>query len=305
MDESIIWVVFAILFVAIMAVDLVVVGRKHEKMDTKRALKFVEIYVLIAVLFGLLIAYVCGTDRAMSYYAAYIIEMSMSVDNLFVFIVIFGVFMIPEEYQHKTLYWGILGAIVFRALFIFVGASLLEHFHFVMYIFGAILLFTAYKTAFSDDDDSDPEDSFAFKVSKHFPSTPTLHGDSFFTRIDGKRLVTPIFLCLVVIEISDIIFAFDSIPAALSISSDMVVIFTANIFAVMGLRSLYFVIKDIIGSLRYLNYGLGAILAFIGVKMLISEFFEISVVESLLFIVIVLLLTVFFSVRASKKEALP
>ena len=305
LSETYMWFVFAAVFIVLMAADLGITDRRDSAMDIKRATRFVILYVAVALIFGLLIFYEMGAELATSYYAAYVIELSMSVDNLFVFIVIFGIFMIPPEKQHRVLYWGILGAICFRALFIVVGAELLANFHFMMYVFGAILIYTAIKTAFSDDDEDDEKESVAFRLSRHIRATPDMSSGRFFTKENGKRLATPLFLCLVVIEISDIMFAFDSIPAALSISTDIFIIYASNIFAVMGLRSMYFVIRDAIGSMEYLKYGLGVILAFIGAKMLLAaaNIMQVEVVHSLLFILVVLGITVMASVLHSRKQA--
>lgn len=292
--ESYMWVIFVAVFLTLMAIDLGVTDRKDSAMGIKRATRFVILYIAVALAFGLLIFFEMGSEYATSYYAAYIIELSMSVDNLFVFIVIFSMFMIPAERQHRVLFWGILGAIAFRALFIVVGAELLDNFDFMMYIFGAILLYTAFKTAFSKDEGEDDKESIAFRISKHIPATTDMSSGRFFTRENAKLVATPLLLCLVVIEISDIMFAFDSIPAALSITTDIFIVYASNIFAVMGLRSMYFVIKDAIGALEYLKYGLGVILAFIGVKMLLgaADIYHVSVIHSLIFIIVVLLVTV-------------
>lgn len=304
MSESYLWVIFIIIFLAIMITDLAVVDKGAKKVDTKKAAKMVVIYIAIALLFGLLIYFELGSDLAASYYAAYVIELSMSVDNLFLFIIIFAAFMIPDEDQHRVLFWGIMGAIFFRALFIMAGAELLHTFDWMMYVFGIILIYTAYKTAFAKEGDKKTEDTLPYRLSRRINATPELHGAKFFIKENGKRLATPMFLCLIVIELSDLMFAFDSIPAALAISTDIFVIYTSNIFAVMGLRSLYFVIKDVIGSLRYLKYGLGVILAFIGAKMLLAaaDICEISVVVSLVFIITVLAVTVATSMAASRKD---
>lgn len=305
MSESYLWVVFIIVFLAIMVTDLVVVDRGAKKIETKKAAKMVAIYIAIALLFGVLIYVELGSDLAASYFAAYVIELSMSVDNLFLFIIIFAAFMIPDEDQHRVLFWGIMGAIFFRAIFIMAGAELLHTFDWMMYVFGAVLIYTAYKTAFAKEGDKKTEDTLPYRLSKRINSTPDLHGAKFFIKENGKRLATPMFLCLIVIELSDLMFAFDSIPAALAISTDIFVVYTSNIFAVMGLRSLYFVIKDVIGSLRYLKYGLGVILAFIGMKMLLTaaDVAEVSVVVSLAFIIAVLAITIAASMAASRRDS--
>lgn len=297
MSDDILWGLFAALFAALIVIDILSHRKEH---DTGKHVMNVVIFISAAMLFGLLVLYGKGGEAAASYYAAYVIELAMSVDNLFVFIVIFSAFAIPDDRQHRVLFWGIIGAMALRALFVVAGAGLLARFHFVMVIFGVILILTAFKTAFSKEKEG--TDSLAFKLSRHIPATDDMSSGRFLARVDGKLLATPLLLCLVVIELSDIIFAFDSIPAALSITTDVLIVFTSNILAVTGLRSLYFVIKGAVGSLRYLKYGLALILAFIGTKMLLGAFdiFEVGVVESLLVIVAILLVTVAVSLLSGK-----
>lgn len=298
------WVAFIVVFLVLMVVDLGVVDKGAKKINTKKAARMVLLYISVALIFGLLVYYEMGSDLAASYYAAYVIELSMSVDNLFVFIVIFAAFMVPDEDQHRVLFWGIMGAIFFRAAFILVGAELLNRFEWMMYIFGVVLIYTAYRTALKKDSNKKEEDGIAYKLSKHIPATSEIHGPKFFIKENGKRLATPLFLCLVVIELSDLMFAFDSIPAALAISTDIFVIYASNIFAVMGLRSMYFVIRNAIGSMYYLKYGLGVILCFIGLKMILgaANVLEIGVVESLLFIISVLTVTIVASLIYFKRH---
>ena len=304
MSESALWVIFIIIFVTVMAVDLFAVDSKETQINTKKAGRLTLIYITIALLFGVLIFFELGSESAASYYAAYAIELSMSVDNLFVFMVIFAAFAIPFQDQHRVLFYGILGAIFLRLLFVEVGADLLDTFDWMMYIFGAILIYTAVKTAFSKSEGKKTEDTLSYKLSKKINSTPDLRGAKFFVREKGKLLATPLFLCLLVIELSDIMFAFDSIPAALAISTDIFLVYTSNIFAVMGLRSMYFVIRDVLGNLRFLKYGLGVILMFIGLKMLLSaaDICEVSTFASLAVIIIVLAVTVVASL-ASKNSS--
>ena len=292
MGEHELWIVFIIIFAAMLLFDFIIQDRKPHKVSRKDAYRNVLVYVAIAAAFGLLITYCLGTDSGTSYFAAYIIEFAMSVDNLFLFIIIFALFGIRDDDEHKVLYYGILGAICFRALFVFVGAELLESFDWMLIVFGIIILYAAYKTAFGAGE-KPPEKTFAYRLAKRIRSADGPSEGKFFVKVDGKRMATAMFVCLIVIELSDVMFAFDSIPAALSITTDMFIVFTSNIFAVMGLRSLFFVIKDALYSLRYLNYGLGAILGFIGVKMFLSFMdYEIPVVWSLLVIVIILAVTV-------------
>ena len=297
MTESIwFWVGFLALVAILMAFDLGLFNKGSKHIDAKKAIRMTLLWVSIALLFGVFVLITLGPDKAMEFYTGYIVEESMSIDNLFVFILIFSFFKIPDDYQHKALYYGIFGALIFRAIFIFAGAELMERFDFVMYIFGAILLLAAIKTIFKKDDD-EGENKMAVWLSKVFKTSPELDGDKFFTRIDGKLIMTPLLLCVIVIELSDVIFALDSIPAVLAITTDTFIVYTSNIFAIMGLRSLYFTIKESMKSLRFLNYGLGIILGFVAFKLLTSKFIEIPVFASLLVIVSVLAITVILSLR--------
>ncbi len=300
MDSGLMWLIFGIVVVVILILDLGVFNRGSKHISVKRALAMTALCISVAIIFGIFVYIEMGTDKAMEYFAAYVLEETMSIDNIFVFIIIFAYFKIPDEYQHKALFYGIIGAIVFRAVFIFAGAELLHRFHFVMYIFGIILIYTAIKTAVGKS--SSDEQSFAMKLSKKMKSSPELDGDKLFTVKDGVRMATPLFICILVIELTDIMFAFDSIPACLAITTDMFIVYTSNIFAIMGLRSLYFAVKGALGALRYLKYGLSAILIFVGVKMLIGDFVDIGVMMSLFTILAILGVTVVASLLANKKS---
>lgn len=302
MTESIwFWIGFLALIAVLMAFDLGIFNKGSKHISAKKAMKMTAVWVAIAVAFGIFILITLGSDKAVEFYTGYIVEESMSIDNLFVFILIFSFFKIPDDYQHKALYYGIFGALIFRAIFIFAGAELMERFEFVMYIFGVILLIAAIKTIFKKDDD-EGENKVAVAMSKIFKTSPELDGDKFFTRIDGKLIMTPLFLCVIVIELSDIIFALDSVPAVLAITTDRFIVYTSNIFAIMGLRSLYFTIKESMKSLKFLNYGLGIILAFVAFKLLAAKFVHIPVFASLLIIVGVLAVTVILSLVFKDKD---
>ena len=297
MTESIwFWVGFLALVAVLMAFDLGLFNRGSKHIDAKKAIRMTIVWISIAVLFGIFVLFTLGTDKAIEFYTGYIVEESMSIDNLFVFILIFSFFKIPDDYQHTALYYGIFGALIFRAIFIFAGAELMERFDIVIYIFGIILLIAALKTIFKKSGEEE-ENKMAIWLSKVFKTSPELDGDKFFTRVDGKLIMTPLLLCVIVIELSDVIFALDSIPAVLAISTDTFIVYTSNIFAIMGLRSLYFTIKESMKSLRFLNYGLGIILAFVAFKLLTEKFIEIPVLASLLVIITVLAITVILSLK--------
>jgi len=299
-DELLAWIVFIVMAVSLVILDIVL-HRKPEHIPVKKALKETAIWVVAALCFGVFIFFMFGETRGMEFITAYIMEESMSIDNLFVFILIFGLFSIPDEYQHKALFYGIFGAVIFRLIFMLIGVRLME-FDFVMYIFGIILAYAALKTLFAKESDDEGGDSkIADFMSKHLKTSPRLDGDRFFTRVDSRLMMTPLLLCVIVIEISDLVFALDSIPAVLALSSDLLVIYTSNIFAILGLRSLYFAIKGGLNSMKYLKYGLGVILLFIAAKLLLNEIIEIPIAASLGFIVAVLSVTIIASLMAKDR----
>ena len=299
-DELLAWIVFIVMAVSLVILDIVL-HRKPEHIPVKKALKETAIWVVAALCFGVFIFFMFGETRGMEFITAYIMEESMSIDNLFVFILIFGLFSIPDEYQHKALFYGIFGAVIFRLIFMLIGVRLME-FDFVMYIFGIILAYAALKTLFAkESDDEGGNSKIADFMSKHLKTSPRLDGDRFFTRVDSRLMMTPLLLCVIVIEISDLVFALDSIPAVLALSSDLLVIYTSNIFAILGLRSLYFAIKGGLNSMKYLKYGLGVILLFIAAKLLLNEVIEIPIAASLGFIVAVLSVTIIASLMAKDR----
>ena len=299
-DTPAMWAIFFAAIILLFAFDLGVLNRGAKHISVKRALGMTAFWVSLALSFGVMIYFEMGPESATEYFTTYLIEQMMSVDNLFVFIIIFGYFCVPNEYQHKALFYGIIGAFAFRALFIFAGAELLDTFDWMMYIFGAVLIFTAIKTVAKKEDNKD--NKLAARLSKRFKVSPHFDGDKLFTVKDGVKMMTPLLLCIIVIELTDIMFAFDSIPAALAITTDRFIIYTSNLFAVLGLRSLYFVIKGSMEHLEYLKYGLGVILAFIGIKMLVSGHYHVDVLISLVVILTVLAMTVTVSLYMRKRK---
>jgi len=295
------WIIFIIIVVSSFIIDLGLLNRGLKKIPVKRAALMTTFWVGLALAFGILVYFEMGAVSATEYYTAYVIEQMLSVDNLFVFIVIFGYFCVPAELQRTALLYGIVGAIGFRALFIFTGAELLEMFHWMVYVFGIILIITAIKTVIKSDEKKDSK--IAARLSRGFKVCPDYDGAKLITVKDGARMVTPLFLCIIAIELTDIMFAFDSIPAALAITTDRFIIYTANIFAVIGLRSLFFLIKGSMEHLEFLKYGLGVILVFVGLKMIFSDTYPIDVVYSLVFILAVLLVTVAASVLHKGKKS--
>ncbi len=256
--------------------------KRPHAIKVKEALWQSAFWISLAVLFGIGVFFVKGQQSALEFFAAYLIEESLSVDNLFVFILIFQYFRVPDQYQHKILFWGILGALVMRAFFITAGLFLINKFHFIIYIFGAFLLYTGLKMAFEKEKEMHPEKNPVLKlVTKMFPVAPNAENGRFILKIDGKTFITPLFVALICVELTDLVFAMDSIPAVLAISKDSFIVYTSNIFAILGLRSLYFALAGVIKMFEYLKFGLSAVLAFIGVKMLISHYYHIPIGISL------------------------
>lgn len=297
------WLIFASLVFLALFLDLFVFHRKPHKVPVKEALLLSAFWVLIGLGFGVYVWYVKGEQVFVEYITGYLLEKALSLDNIFVFILIFSYFQIPEEYRHKVLFWGVFGAIVMRAIFIFAGLSLVERFDWITYVFGLILIVSAVKLLSTEDKTFNPEETLVYKAAKRFlPMRPDLQRGSFFLKEGRKVYATPMFLALIFVESSDLMFAIDSVPAILAISKDPFVVYTSNIFAILGLRSLYFAASAVLSLFHYLHYGLAFILGFIGVKMLISDFYHIPVFVSLLLIVSSILLSVLASLVKKKHD---
>jgi tellurite resistance protein TerC len=290
------WGVFGALILVMLLVDLIVFEKKPHARGLKEAALWSAVWVGLALIFNAGVFYWKGGERGMEFTTAYLLEKSLSVDNLFIFLVIFRFFGVEERFQPRVLFWGILGAIFMRGIFIVTGLTLLANLHWVIYIFGAFLIYTAARLAFQKEEKIKPERNPILRLFRRFvPLTKKYHGNRFLVKGRGRRLATPLLLVLVVIETTDIIFAMDSVPAVLAITQDPFIVYTSNIFAVMGLRSLYFALAGVIQRFYYLNYGLAAILAFLGLKMLISEFYEVPVMASLGVVLGILLISALFS----------
>ena len=278
------------------------IAKRHE-VSLKEALIWTGVWITLALAFNVFIYYYFDEEFAVQFLTGYLIEKSLSVDNIFVIILIFSYFHVPSSYQHKVLFLGILGALVMRAIFIFAGIELIHRFHWLIYIFGAFLIITGIRMLFSNDTKIDPEKNFFVRmVRKIIPVTNDYVDDKFFTRVDGALWATPLFLALVVIEATDLIFAVDSIPAILAISEEPFIVYTSNAFAILGLRSLYFALAGIEKYFKYLKYGLALILVFVGSKMAMADLFKIPVEISLLVIAVILGVSMVASVRKSRKE---
>lgn len=288
-NNTLLWIGFNVFVLLMLALDLGVFHRKSHEVKFKEALSWSLVWIILALVFNAGIWYYFGEIKAVQFLTGYIIEKSLSVDNIFVFILIFSAFAVPAQYQHKVLFWGILGALVMRAIFIFAGVALISKFHWIIYVFGIFLIYTGYKIAKEKGTkvniDNNPLLGFVRKV---IPFTNDYRGDKFFIKEAGKRMATPLFLVLVLIEFTDLIFAVDSIPAILAITTDPFIVYTSNVFAIMGLRSLYFALAGSLKYFTYLHYGLAIILIFVGVKMIISDFYKFDPFVSLGIIILIL-----------------
>lgn len=304
MSHLTLWIVFWIVVVLALFIDLVVLNKHHGKVSIKEALTMVAAWVSLALIFGVAIWLVHGSTQALEYLTGYLIEYSLSIDNMFVFIMIFSFFAVPREYQPKVLLWGILGAVIMRFIFIFIGVQLITKFSFMIYIFGAFLIWTAVKMlVHKEEEKKDLSQIPLLKIAKKIiPFKDDYHEDNFFTKIDGKLFATPLLACVFVIEGSDLIFALDSIPAVLSITQDTFIVYTSNIFAIIGLRSLYFLLAGMASKFEYLKYGIALILGFVGLKMLLSSVVHFPIWLSLAVIAFILTGTILISLYLQKHK---
>ncbi|GFO68258.1 membrane protein [Geomonas limicola] len=291
------WLVFALVIGVMFLADLWLFSRNSHEIRFREALLWTLVWVGLALAFNGGIWYVLGHDKALEFLAGYLIEESLSVDNLFVFIMIFAFFKVSRTQQPKILKWGIIGALVLRGIFIVVGIGLMERFHWMIYLFGVVLLYTGVKMAVKPDEQVEPEHSLPVRLLRRvMPITRRQHGDRFFVKRRGVWAATPLLLTLVVVETSDLIFAIDSIPAVLAVTRDPFIVYSSNVFAIMGLRSLYYLLAHVMEMFRYLKFGVSLILAFVGAKMLLTDLVEIPLAASLGVIVGTLALTIAVSV---------
>lgn len=304
------WIGFIVFVLLMLALDLFVFHKKDSVVKIKEALLWSAFWIALALLFNVGIYFFEGKKQAFDFFTAYILEKSLSVDNLFVFIMIFGFFNIKAEYQHRILFWGIIGALIMRAIFIFAGVALITKFAWIMYIFGAFLIYTGIHMLFENDDkEFNPEKNIVIRLfRKMMPVSNDVDDTKFFVRKNKILYATPLFIALLLIEASDVIFAVDSIPAVLSVTNDVFIVFTSNIFAILGLRSLYFALSGVMDYFKYLKYALAFILSFIGIKMCVNEFakemdysFHISNFVSLGVIISALTVSILASVASEKK----
>ncbi len=279
------WLLFSALIVALLLLDLFVAHREDKEVSVRSAIWWSAGWISLALGFGGVLWLTRGAEIAQQFLAGFVIEKSLSVDNLFVFVVVFSALGIAAKYQHKVLFWGILGAIVFRLVFIFGGIALLEQFHWLIYVFGAFLIYTAFKMWRSDESNSDPRNNPLVRLAeKHLPIDCGYQGGKFWYRERGKLVFTGLALALVAVESADLVFAVDSVPAVLAVSRDPFIVFTSNVFAILGLRSLYFALAGCIERFHYLHYGLAIVLGFVGAKMLLADIFHVPIPLSIAFI---------------------
>jgi len=307
MEVLALWGIFAGLVVGTLLVDLLWVNLKPHEMSLREASVWCVVWVSLATLFGWAVFYVYGTPRALEFVTGYIIEWSLSVDNLFVFIVIFQYFAVPPAYLHRVLFWGIMGAIFMRGFFIAAGVGLLTYFHWTIYVFGAFLVFTGLKLLRHEDTELDPSKNPVLRQFTRIMPVETSYGSQkFFVRREGRLVATALIPVLIVIETTDVMFAVDSVPAILAITRDPFIVYTSNIFAILGLRALFFLLAGVIGLFRYLKVGLCVVLSFVGIKMLISDFYKIPIVVSLCIVAGILtgsvLTSLLFPVDEDEKE---
>ncbi|MCC6458632.1 MAG: TerC family protein [Caldilineaceae bacterium] len=277
------WVIFNVFVLGLLALDLGVFHRKDHVVGMREAAIWTVVWISISLLFNLGIYFYAGPEPALQFLTGYLIEKSLSVDNIFVFVMLFSYFNVPPIFQHRVLFWGILGALIMRGVLIGVGAFLIAQFHWVIYIFGAFLVFTGIRMAVHKDDENvEVESNAVVKLLRRFmPVTQQYHGHDFFVREGGRLFATPLFVVLLIVETTDLVFALDSIPAIFAVTQDPFIVYTSNVFAILGLRSMYFLLADIVTKFRFLKMGLSAILVFVGVKMLIEGFYHIPIVVSL------------------------
>ncbi|GIK41243.1 MAG: membrane protein [Chloroflexota bacterium] len=292
MDTIWLWVGFNLFVLALLALDLGVFHRHAHAVSVKEATIWSVVWIALSLAFNVLLYFFwdvispasqySNSEAALAFFTGYLIEKSLSVDNIFVFVLIFTYFAVPALYQHRVLFWGIIGALIMRGILIAVGAALLHEFHWIIYIFGGFLIFTGIKMAFHRDEEIHPDENPLVKLFRRFmPVARNYAGDKFFIRQAGVLMATPLFLVLLIVESTDLVFALDSIPAIFAITEDPFIIYTSNVFAILGLRSLYFVLAGVIDKFHYLKLGLSVVLTFVGVKMVIAEFYKIPIGVSL------------------------
>ena len=297
MDTVWLWITFNIFVLVLLALDLGVFHKSNHAISVKESLIWSGIWILVGILFNVGVFYFSGPQKGLEFFTGYVIERSLSIDNIFVFILMFTYFGVPARYQYKVLFWGILGALIMRGTLIMVGTALIDAFHWILYVFGAVLIFSAIRMAVQKEDAQvQPERNPVVRLFRRFfPVTESYQGGSFFVRQGHKWLATPLFIVLLVVETTDLVFALDSIPAIFAITTDPFIVYTSNVFAILGLRALYFALAGIMDRFHYLKIGLSIVLGFVGAKMLLDAFIHIETWVSLVVVAVVLTLSVVVS----------
>ena len=299
------WAGFATIIMIMLALDLGVFNRKAHRIETREALLTSLLWIAVSLVFNAVVFYGLGTDKGLEFLTGYLIEKSLSVDNIFVFVVIFSYFHTPAELQHKVLFWGIIGALVMRGILIAVGTILIHEFEWIVYVFGAFLVYTAFKLASQDESGLHPEKNPVVNLfRKIMPVTKEYAGAKFLARVSGKLVATPLVIVLIVVETTDLVFALDSIPAIFAVTTDPFIVYTSNVFAILGLRALYFLLAGLMGMFRFLKIGLSLVLGFVGVKMIISALdIKIPIAVSLGVITVILTASIVASLLANRRDA--
>ncbi|MDQ5845288.1 MAG: TerC family protein [Acidobacteriota bacterium] len=300
------WIGFSLFILIMLSLDLGLFNRKAHRITYREATIWSVVWICLASIFAALVFWFQGTLRGLEFITGYVIELSLSVDNLFVFLLIFSYFKVPAKYQHRVLFWGVMGALVMRLTMIFIGAALINRFHWIIYIFGAFLVFTGIRMFRQEDADIQPEENFIVRlVTRYIPLTHQYDGEKFFTKVGGKRTGTLLLLVLVIVEVTDLVFAVDSIPAIFAITTNTFIVYTSNVFAILGLRSMYFLLAGVVEKFHYLKMGLAIVLTFIGTKMLVLALgIHIPIYASLIFVAVVLLSSVAASLLWAKEAEL-
>jgi tellurite resistance protein TerC len=299
------WILFNVLIVFLLLLDLGILNRNTKILTFRQAATNSIIWISLALLFNLGLYFVAGPVKGLEFLTGYLIEYSLSVDNIFVFVLIFSSFAVPREYQYRVLFWGIIGALLLRGSLIFAGAALVERFHWVLYVFGAFLVFAGLRLLRGGDEEAiDMENNRILKFIRRFiPITDNYHQSMFFVMQQGRRMATPLFLVLIFVDIIDVVFALDSIPAIFAVTKDPFIVYTSNVFAILGLRSLYFLLEGIVNKFVHLRYGLAVVLTFVGLKLLLEKFIHISNILSLLVIILAIGISIFTSLRFGQNHA--
>jgi tellurite resistance protein TerC len=301
--EPWVWLGFGAFVVGMLVLDLGVFHRKTHEIGLKEALSWTGLWVTLALLFNAGVWYWLGSERGLEFLTGYVIELSLSIDNLFVFLLIFAYFKVPAEYQHKVLFWGIVGALVMRLVFIGAGIALIQQFHWIIYLFGALLVFSGIKLAVDKDKEVHPEKNPVLRLFRAIvPVASNYSGSQLTTRINGRLMATPLLVVLIAIETADLVFAVDSVPAVLAITTEPFIVYTSNVFAMLGLRSMFFALAGVMKLFCYIHYGLAAVLVFVGVKMVISDLFKIPTVASLGIVSAILSISILASVWRSMQQ---